>query len=342
MKELIQRLSALDEDASAAVKIILHFDTLLGQGAGLESFVRGAAVLSGYPAGLVHPQHRLWLRVDAEGRAATPVTDADVARKWPHKNLDDGSGGLVWVERPEESVIDAVLLERLAAGVHLTLERISPVSVDDDAGAVEILLSTASDDARRKAARRLRLAEDSRVHVVVSPADAPPPFSRRHAVLVADDQEVRASIVEAVRFSTTCIAGVGSPVRLHDLPVSWQQATVAFRLASPLVPVVRWADLGALTLLAQVPAAEARGHADVVAISRVAAESWGLETLEAVVRTDSTRAASAVLGVHHSTTQTRQARLEEILGFRVGTADGRVRAAVALTLHRLTLHGPAS
>src|SRR5512139_2962928 len=72
MKELIQRLSALDEDATAAVKIILHFDTLLGQGAGLESFVRGAAVLSGHPAGMAHPRHRLSLRVEADGRPAPP------------------------------------------------------------------------------------------------------------------------------------------------------------------------------------------------------------------------------------------------------------------------------
>ena len=100
MKELIQRLSALDEDATAAVKIILHFDTLLGQGAGLESFVRGAAVLSGYPAGLAHPQHQLSLRVDANGRPAPPVEDLADVDKWPHRGLDDGSGGVVWVERP--------------------------------------------------------------------------------------------------------------------------------------------------------------------------------------------------------------------------------------------------
>ena len=338
MKELIQRLSALDEDASAAVKIIVHFDTLLGQGAGLESFVRGAAVLAGYPAGLAHPRHQLWLRVDADGRSVTPVTDPDHAHAWPHRDLEDGSGGVVWVERPQESVLDGVLLERLAAGVHLTLERVSPVSVDDDAGAVEILLATGSDDARRKAARRLRLSEDCRVHVVASAADAPPPFSRRSAVLSTEIGDVRASIVEAARFSSACVAGVGSAVRLHDVPASWSQALVALRLATRIAPVVRWDDLGALALLASVPAEVAAHHPDVVAVREAAGESWGLDTLEAVARTESSRAASAVLGLHHSTIQSRQARLEELLGFRLGTADGRTRAMVALTLHRLTEH----
>jgi hypothetical protein len=341
MKELIQRLSALDEDATAAVKIILHFDTLLGQGAGLESFIRGAAVLAGYPAGLAHPQHQLWLRVDAAGRSATPVTDPDQAHQWPHRDLGDGSGAVVWIERPQESVLDGVLLERLAAGVHLTLERVSPVSVDDDAGAVEILLSTASDDARRKAARRLRLHADARVHVVASAADEPPPFSRRSAVLSTPFGDVRASIVEAVRFSTACRAGVGAAVRLHDVPASWSQALVALRLATHIAPVVRWDDLGALALLASVPDDVAAHHPDVVAVREAAGEPWGLDTLEAVVRTDSSRAASAVLGLHHSTIQSRQSRLEDLLGFRLGTADGRTRAMVALTLHRLTEHRPA-
>lgn len=336
MKELIQRLSALDEDAGAAMKIILHFDTLLGRGAGLESFLRGAAVLAGHPAGLAHPQHRLYLRVGADGRPTEPVVDAGEVQRWPHHPLDDGSGAVVWVERPEPSSLDGVLLERLAAGVHLTLERVSPAALDDDAGAVEILLSPSSDDARRKAARRLRLPDGARVHVVASAADAPAPFSRRSAVLATADGDVRASLVEAVRFSSACLAGVGSAVGLHDLPSSWSQALVALRLASRIAPVVRWEELGALSLLAGVPADVRTVHPDVVALREAAREPWGLDTLEAVVRTESSRAASAVLGLHHSTVQTRLARLEDLLGYRLATADGRTRATAALVLHRLT------
>lgn len=335
MKELLQRLSAVDEDASAAMKIILHFDTLLSQGAGLESFVRGAAVLSGYPAGLAHPQHQIWLRIDQNGRSAPPVTDVDLIRTWAHHDLGDGSGALVWVERSENSVIDSVLLERLAAGVHLTLERISPLSIEDDAAAVEILLAKTSGDARRKAAARLRLRDAALVTVVASPAEAPPPFPRLTAIISTDDGDVRASIVESVSFPGACQAGVGSPVALQDLPTSWTQAQVALRMSTSLTPIVRWESLGGLSLLAQIPIASAQSHPDVVALG-VAIEESGTELIEALARTDSARAASATLGLHHSTVQVRQARLEQLLGFKVGTAEGRTRLMIALALHRLT------
>ena len=170
MKELLQRLGALDESASAALKIITFFDTLLEQGAGIEPFVRGAAVLSGFPAGFAHPVHRIWVRVDGEGRPLPGVDHADAARSWPHKDLGDGSGGIVWLERPgTPGVNDALLLERVASGLHITLERVSPLDLDD-AGAIEVLLSaTSTDDARRKAARRLRLREGALVKVVAAP-----------------------------------------------------------------------------------------------------------------------------------------------------------------------------
>jgi sugar diacid utilization regulator len=159
-------------------------------------------------------------------------------------------------------------------------------------------------------------------------------------VLATPFGDVRASVVEAVRFSATCIAGVGSGVRLHDLPASWSQSLVALRLASWIAPVVRWDDLGAVALLASVPAEEARTHPDVQAVREAGAEPWGLDTLEAVARTDSSRAASAILGLHHSTVQSRATRLEDLLGFRLGTAEGRTRAMVALALYRLTRHQP--
>jgi len=342
MRELLERLSALDGDASSAVKIILHFDTLLGRGAGLESFLRGAAVLSGCPAGLADEHHRIWLRIDEHGRSIEPVTDHRHILAWPHQNLDEGSEALVWIERETPSENDAVLLDRLAAAVHLTLERVSPLSIEDDAGAVEILLSTSSEDARRKAARRLRLNPAATARVVASNADAPSPFARRSAVLSTPHGRVRASIVETVTFSTPGIMGVGQDRQLHDLPESWVQAQVALRLASNLVPIVRWEALGGLALLAHVPPDVATTHRDVVAVRDSSRESWGLDTLEALARTDSIRAASAVLGLHHSTVQTRQARLEELMGFKLGTADGRTRLMVAVTLHRLGTSTPST
>ena len=52
VKELAGRLAALDPDAGAAVRVIAYFDRLNDGHAGLETIVRGAAVLSGCPARL--------------------------------------------------------------------------------------------------------------------------------------------------------------------------------------------------------------------------------------------------------------------------------------------------
>src|SRR5690606_6873118 len=163
---------------------ITYFDTLLEQGAGIEPFVRGAAVLSGFPAGFAHPVHRIWVRVDGEGHPLPGDDDADAGRAWPHKDLGDGSGGIVRRERPgTPGVNDALLLERVASGLHITLERVSPLDLDD-AGAIEVLLSaTSTDDARRKAARRLQLRSGSLVKVVASPPGQAAVTESRSAIL---------------------------------------------------------------------------------------------------------------------------------------------------------------
>jgi methyl acetate hydrolase len=70
-------------------------------------------------------------------------------------------------------------------------------------------------------------------------------------------------------------------------------------------------------------------------VAALADEVWGLDTLEALAATDSVRAAAQVLGLHHSTVQTRIARIEHDLGFGVTAPSGRQRAAAALHLHRL-------
>jgi hypothetical protein len=336
VKELLQRLGALDESAEAALKIITYFDTLLEQGAGIEPFLRGAAVLSGFPAGFAHPVHRIWVRVDGEGRPLPGAEDPQAATSWPHKELGDGSGGVVWLERPgAPGVNDALLLERVASGLHITLERVSPLDLDD-AGAIEVLLSTTStDDARRKAARRLRLREKSLVRVLASPPDAEHLAGARSAVLGTRVGPVMASVVEAAA-ELPPRAGVGDAGEIRELDRSWAQAQIALRLSSRVVPQVRWEDLGALGALAQAADANpAVDHEDLDAVAQVCAEEWGEDTLDAILVTDSVRAAAQELGLHHSTVQARQTQVERTLGFKVGSGLGRARLAAALVLHRV-------
>ena len=68
VKELAGRLAALDPDAGAAVRVIAYFDRLVDSHAGLETIVRGAAVLSGCPARLADDERRVHVRVEPDGR----------------------------------------------------------------------------------------------------------------------------------------------------------------------------------------------------------------------------------------------------------------------------------
>ncbi|MCY1716907.1 hypothetical protein OVA26_08065 [Microbacterium sp. SL62] len=70
MQELAGRLKVLDPAASESVKIIGYFDSLVAGGAGVESVVRAAAILSGVPAG-ARVRGRL-IGVDADGARTAP------------------------------------------------------------------------------------------------------------------------------------------------------------------------------------------------------------------------------------------------------------------------------
>ena len=81
MKELAGRLAALDPDAGAALQVIAYFDRLIEGRAGLESLVRGAAVLSGCPARLVDEERGVRVRVEADGTRRDDGGPLDPA--WP-------------------------------------------------------------------------------------------------------------------------------------------------------------------------------------------------------------------------------------------------------------------
>ncbi|MFF6911153.1 helix-turn-helix domain-containing protein [Streptomyces sp. NPDC012466] len=97
MKELAGRLTALDPDAGAAVRVIAYFDRLTESRAGLEALVRGAAVLAGCPARLVDPDRRVHVRVEADGTRGDSETPPDPA--WPAARLSTDGTATLWLER---------------------------------------------------------------------------------------------------------------------------------------------------------------------------------------------------------------------------------------------------
>ncbi len=334
MRELIQRLSALDDDAASAMKIVAHFDALLAQGAGMTALVRGAAVLSGWPCGLHLPQHSIYARVDAQGKSIKVPEDPSAVLDWPHQFLEDGSDGVVWLERPADlpGASDAVILERLAAGVHLTIERVSPPAITDDAAAVEILTSASSPTARRKAAKRLRLSETAMVRLVAFRA-ADDSVPEQSASLDSEIGPIRVALVEDGQSFALSPAGVGPLVGVLEAFRTRSQAVAALALSSRINPVVSWDQWGAL---AELAVAGARlTHPDVERVAGLASDPQLLDTLEALAVSDTIRGAAALLGLHHSTVQQRQTRIEAVIGFRIASPAGRTRALVALAAYRV-------
>lgn len=216
MKELAGRLTALDPDAGAAVRVIAYFDRLAESRAGVEALVRGAAVLAGCPAGLVDPGRRVHVRVEADGTRRDTEAAPDPA--WPCARLSPDSAAVLWLERgggaaepsgpaaqgldaryaqaaaPHKgdarhaavapSVVDAVILERAAGAVRLVLDRTRGRAPADDPALVETLLdATAPEPARLHAARRLGLDP-------AAPARALAPLNGRPRVMAAGTEAV--------------------------------------------------------------------------------------------------------------------------------------------------------
>ncbi|HWS39387.1 MAG TPA: helix-turn-helix domain-containing protein [Actinoplanes sp.] len=319
MRDLAVRLAALDADASAAVQVIAYFDGLAEAGAGLQSIVRGAAVLAGCPARLDDTARRVHIRMLADGVAA-PAPTEPAAPHWPQLPLDDTAH--LWLERSTPpGPVDDMVLERAAAAARAVLSRTrGRAPAGDDPAMVELLTdTTAAPESRLRAARLLGLDGPAYARVTVTgevtvhPAAATPPPGR---------------------------AGVGPAVPVLDLPESLRAARIAARFSAagtdddPGETVVRHDELGSLAVLATVP--DPGAVPDVRTLDQAAATSpWLPATLHAVTTTSSLRAAATVLRLHHSTLQDRVTQAEHLLGWSLHTPHGLLRARLALTLRHL-------
>jgi hypothetical protein len=319
MKDLAVRLAALDADAGAALRVIAYFDGLTEARAGLQTIVRGAAVLAGCPARLVDDERRVRLRVTPDGASVPSGAEADKA--WMRTAVGSSSAVLLLERAGEPGPVDAMILERASGALRAVLDRTRGRAPAADPALVELLVDASAPlDVREKAARAMHLpagpirAVARETGPALLPEGAPPPAGR---------------------------AGIGPAVAVADLPASWAAARVALRFAAegtdddPGDSVVHHADLGALVLLASapvdVPDLRALDHA-------VAAAPWALTTLHAFADTPSLRAAAAALRLHHSTMQDRVTAAEHLLGWSLRDPRGRLRLDLALALRRLRRH----
>ncbi|MEU9172952.1 helix-turn-helix domain-containing protein [Streptomyces sp. NPDC048420] len=326
MKELAGRLTALDPDAGAAVRVIAYFDRLSESRAGLEALVRGAAVLAGVPARLIDVERRVRVRVEADGTRRDSSAAPDPG--WPSAALAPGGAAALWLEQDAAvpSVVDAVILERAAGAVRLVLDRTRGRAAVDDPALVETVLdATAPETARLHAARGLGLDPAASARVLAR-LDGRPRIVPDHPAA-----ELPAGRV-----------GVGPAVPVLDLPRSWADARTALRFTAdgtaqdPGPAVVHAEELGGVALLAELVVPGAEPPPDVQQLEVAAATTpWLLTALHAVVSTASLRAAAAEINVHHSTLQDRLSHAEHLLGWPLRTPQGRLRAQLALVMRQL-------
>lgn len=361
MRDLLGRLSELDEDAESLVKVIAYFDTLVDGHVSLETIVRSAAALGGCTAGVSLPDQPIFMRVDPHGTRYGSEVRYDpsfrvVQRLWEER-LE------VWLERPEGAMpTDSMVLERFASSAAIVVERTYGRAPGRDPGQVEMLLDErASADVRLRAGRRLGLPTAQPIQVIVlRPATEVQPDGS-----IEDDSGNRfiaSQWVTQVGRLRACIvpgddvtadpngpfrAGIGPAVGLSDLHVSWRDAVTAFRLTAcgtdedPGPRQLSYTDLGVLAFLVESFDPRTSTTGDVEALDRVQEMwPWALSTLEGVANHPSLRQAACHLYLHHSTVQRRVEQLESALALSVETASGRLRLQLALALRRVIKNGP--
>ncbi|MGE2689595.1 PucR family transcriptional regulator [Mycolicibacterium pulveris] len=341
MEALVARLSRLDADAEGALRVVTFFDTLMRRRVDLPALARAAAGLAECTAGIrLHATGRS-IRMSAAGtEASDPVPPASSEAT---VTLDDEDIGTVWFERcgPARS-LDELALERLAIAVAAVVERYGPAQTTmADPALVELVITADTDDAaRNRALRLLGFAPGSPVRVAAVRSATPLdrlgaqvcPARPVKAAQLGDVGVLLAGEIADEAFPAGVHAGVG--VAEHAAR-SWREARTALRFATVRRPVVRYDALGAVALLAQVPADAARDNPDVAAVDRLASTPSDLDTLDAYCTTGSLRRAADVLHLHHSSVARRLDQLGKALGFSLTEPDGLLRASVALTTWRL-------
>ncbi|WP_461036978.1 PucR family transcriptional regulator, partial [Streptomyces mayteni] len=203
MKGLLLRLSSLDADAAAAVRVIAHFQALLGAGRlDPAALVRSAAGLAECPVGVEL----------AGGRVFRAGPDGAALAGPPGRVSGDAAlrpAGRVWLERPGAAgPFDELVVEWLAIVAH-TLEH--PLRVADPA-LVEVALAGRESVADR--ARALRL---------LGLAPEPPLRVLAFAAAEADAAEVAARAL----LGRGAVAGTLRVARLGGLGVALMQDRAA-------------------------------------------------------------------------------------------------------------------
>lgn len=345
------RLRDLDASAADAFRVIRYFDSLVANRAGLDALLRAGAALTESVVGFTDSERHLRLRVSPEGRAAS---DIETGEEWPTVELGLDATAKVWIERRQTpGALDAIVLERMAAGVRIALDRTRHSETHDPAS-VDVLLDAATSEVDRNiAARRLVLEGEQRLQVLATLDQVRPNLSVTAVPLLSRTTRIgRVTAVILARGEAEIPAelaslrqGIGPAGGVLNLPESWRKAVLALRLTGEGTPTqpgprrIRYNDVGVIADAVEAMGAGAANAADVtrlIEMERGAPRS--LEFLEAIAATDSLRQAAERVHVHHSTLQSRLTQLQVALDYSLDS-PGRARLNVGLALVRAVRNG---
>ncbi|WP_409491207.1 helix-turn-helix domain-containing protein [Amycolatopsis sp. cmx-11-12] len=341
MEAVAARLSHLDPDVEGVIRVVMFYDTLMRRRVDLPALARATAGLAECVAGIRLSGSGRTIRMAPDGREATaPPAPASTTTAI---TLDEEEIGTVWLEREgAPGALDEAVLDRLAIAVATVVERYGPARTTmADPALVELVISSTSDEAaRNRALRLLGFATELPIKVVAVRSRIP---LEKIGTLICPGRPVKAAplgevgiilatAVDPARLPDGVRAGIGAAECPHR---SWQDAGTALRFTTARQPVIHYADLGALALLARIPAEDTRANADVVAITRLAAEPEDLRTLDAYCATGSVRQAADSLHLHHSSVARRLAQIGKGLAIDLNEPGGLTRARIALTAWRL-------
>ncbi|TMR94037.1 helix-turn-helix domain-containing protein [Nonomuraea basaltis] len=348
MQGLLLRLSTLDSDAESAVRVIAYFDSLLRDHVSVPVLLAATARLAQCPVGLFDATADRRTRTSPNGSVDTPAASPAQVRE-----LSSGLGS-VWMERegPPHG-LDEIVLERYAAAAEVTLERAAALArAGQDPALVELALSAETGETER--ARALRLLGFAPSTPLQALAIALPDQGLAAGLRAMGHQvrEARIGDTEAVLVATTlprqpgdavadlgpelpegARVGIGPGLPGAQAAESWAGARTALRFTGPHDRVMRWSELGALALFADLPEAAVAGLADVQAMARLGDEA--VAAVRALCLAGSIRGSATAVHLHHSSMAARIARAESVLGFSLADPAGRLRAHLALALLRL-------
>ena len=373
MKALLVKLSAIDSDTEAALRVISYFDALAMRSATAEMVVRGAAAISEATAGLQLADGSV-LRFDASGRKLPGRTKAVRA---PVHQLGDLSA---WIEREgTPRPLDELVVERFAlASKTAARERTRPnLGQWADPGALELILSAREPVAERSVAlRRLGFSPSGHIAIlaVAGMGQASPSrecmdavqrrVSARHRsrsarlgdlgtvlVQLRPDAELDAEI-SVIRLAldeeqdsgdVQFRCGISIPVEALNASGGWASARSALRFARAQAhgsAVVDASQLGAISALASISPDTWAADWRVRSLRELEESDSGrvdLEVLEAYLAHGSLRMAGQSLHMHHSSVASRLARLEERLNMNFTSPSDLFQ--VRLCLYAATLVG---